>query len=583
MRVHLLLPLLLFLAAPVGAQDGEEKPPEKQPEKPKIDSSGPRLVWRAFADNMGRKGDTGDESGLEAAGRLFDLSDVNEADRARVGRLAAIDLREFLQHTVDIYFHWSEPGPEYKEDTYAYKTEHGEIHMDRGPDGNWRFSKRTLENIQELASSVLSLPKIWGHEGGEEFLERSTFIRKHVPYWMRRRAFLLEHWQWLGVLALIIIGLIGSSITRFATRMIGRRYAKKKGVEISDDRRGRRPIGIAAMGVLWYLGVPFLALPETFDSIFITAARVVFMVGLVWSLCRAVDFIAEVLAGMAEKTHSKFDDLLVPMLRRAVKIFVFALGVIWIADNIGLKIAPLLAGLGIGGIAIALASKDTVENFFGAFSILVDRPFQVGDWIKMGPYEGTISEVGFRSSRIRTFYDSVITFPNAMLIRTAVDNMGRRQFRRIKETLGIAYDTPASTVEAFTEGIREIIRLHPYTRKDYYLVYFTSFGASTLNILVYCFVKCADWSTELREKQRLFVDILRLAQELNVEFAFPSVTQFNIEAHARDHSGIPDDVDAALRSGRSAARGIVETHTGDEMPPPATIQRGPSDAGDDDG
>jgi MscS family membrane protein len=365
--------------------------------------------------------------------------------------------------------------------------------------------------------------------------------------------------------------------------MIGRRYAKKKGVEISDDRRGRRPIGIAAMGVLWYLGVPFLALPETFDSIFITAARVVFMVGLVWSLCRAVDFIAEVLAGMAEKTHSKFDDLLVPMARRATKIFVVALGVIWIADNIGLKITALLAGLGIGGIAIALASKDTVENFFGAFSILVDRPFQVGDWIKMGNYEGTVSEVGFRTSRIRTFYDSVITFPNAMLIRTAVDNMGRRQFRRIKETLGIAYDTPASTVEAFTEGIREIIRLHPYTRKDYYLVYFTSFGASTLNILVYCFVKCADWSTELREKQRLFVDILRLAQELKVEFAFPSVTQFNIEAHARDHSGIPDDVDAALRSGRRAARGIVETHTDDEMPPPATIQRGPSDAGDDDG
>ena len=129
------------------------------------------------------------------------------------------------------------------------------------------------------------------------------------------------------------------------------------------------------------------------------------------------------------------------------------------------------------------------------------------------------------------------------------------------------------------EGIREIIRHHPYTRKDYYLVYFTSFGASTLNILVYCFVKCADWSTELREKQRLFVDILRLAQELNVEFAFPTVTQYNIEAQARDHSGDADAVDTALRSARKAARGIVETHTGSEIPPPATIQRGPSGDG----
>jgi MscS family membrane protein len=265
------------------------------------------------------------------------------------------------------------------------------------------------------------------------------------------------------------------------------------------------------------------------------------------------------------------------MVRKALKVFLAVLGILWIADNLGMDIAALLAGLGIGGIAIALASKDTVENFFGAVAILADRPFQVGDWIRMGDIEGTVEEVGFRTTRVRTFYNSLITFPNATLIRSSVDNLGAREYRRVKETIGVTYDTPSDKLAAFIEGIRELVRVHPYTRKDYYHVYFHSFGDSSLNILLYLFLKTPDWATELRERQRLLMDILRLAQRLGVEFAFPTRTLHMIKEAAPEHARF-DSIPAAHRSGRDTARAIVDEFTGPAVPPPVVIGDRPDDA-----
>jgi len=123
-----------------------------------------------------------------------------------------------------------------------------------------------------------------------------------------------------------------------------------------------------------------------------------------------------------------------------------------------------------------------------------------------------------------TFHNSVITIPNSKMVNTQVDNYGVRQYRRAKIMLSITYSTPPEKIDAFCEGIRELIRLHPYTRKDYYHVYFNKFGASSLDILLYLFFEVPDWSTELRERHRLFVDILRLADRIGVEFAFPTQT-----------------------------------------------------------
>ena len=196
-----------------------------------------------------------------------------------------------------------------------------------------------------------------------------------------------------------------------------------------------------------------------------------------------------------------------------------------VAQNVfGLNITGWIAGLGIVGLAISLAAQDSVRNLFGSITVLFDKPFAVGDWVKVGDVEGTVEEVGFRSTRIRTFYNSQITYPNSNLINASVDNMGRRKYRRWSTHVGVQYDTPPEKLVAFTEGIRELIRTHPYTRKDYYQVWMHQWSDSSMDVLLYVFFEVPDWNTELRERDRLFVDIVRLADRLGVEFAFPTRT-----------------------------------------------------------
>jgi MscS family membrane protein len=405
----------------------------------------------------------------------------------------------------------------------------------------------------------------------------ADWLRNVLPEWLIHKAFLLENWQWLAVLLLILVGVIAGFILRVVLFGVGGRIAKTRGVKLEADPKRGRPFSLVAQAVLWLLVLPLLDLPDNVANALLLAARFVLMVGLVWAACQVIDWLAALLQGMAKRTDTRLDDLLVPMFRKALKVFVIAFGVVWIADNLEMNIGAMLAGLGIGGVAIALAGKDTVENLFGAMAIVADRPFQVGDWIRMGNIEGTVEEVGFRSTRVRTFYNSLISFPNAMLIRQEVDNLGVREWRRIKTTIGVAYDTPPAKLEAFVEGIREIIRRHPYTRKDYYHVYFNGFGASGLEILLYLFVKTPDWATELREKHRFFLDILRLAKELGVEFAFPTRTLHMIESAMADHGEPPASVGEAQRDARAKAREIVDEFTGAGVPPPVVISERPDD------
>jgi MscS family membrane protein len=218
----------------------------------------------------------------------------------------------------------------------------------------------------------------------------------------------------------------------------------------------------------------------------------------------------------------------------------------------------VIAGLSIGSAVLLFAFKDSLENVFGTFTVLMDQPFQLGDWITVGSVDGTVEKVGFRSTRVRTFYNSIITVPNREFISATVDNLGARRYRRIKATLGLTYDTPPEKVEAFCEGVRELIRGHPYTRKDYYHVYFNGFGASSLDILLYCFVQVPDWSVELREKHRLYADILRLAEQLGVQFAFPTTSVHVVKPEDLEHPNRPDSTRAGTELGKQLGHAITQ-------------------------
>lgn len=259
-----------------------------------------------------------------------------------------------------------------------------------------------------------------------------------------------------------------------------------------------------------------------------------------------VDLLAVYLNKFAEKTESTLDDQLVPLVRKALKLFVIVVGVLFVLQALDFNITALLTGISIGGLAFALAAQDTIKNLFGSVMIFIDRPFQVGDWIVTDDIDGTVEEVGFRSTRIRTFHNSVISIPNGNLANMTVDNMGLRKYRRYSTKLTVTYDTPPEQMQAFVEGLRKIVARHPLTRKDYYQIHLNEFGSTSLNVLFYVFFEVADWGEELAAKHDLNMLIIKLADTLSVRFAFPTQTLHIEDFPGRnsltpDHSSVKDN------------------------------------------
>lgn len=387
-------------------------------------------------------------------------------------------------------------------------------------------------------------------EGGKEDLTEETDTEemvKEAEQWLRglfpaslteNKIFFLPYYQWIALLVVIFTGVLVDWFVRSFLNRLVLRSLKIARIEFDEEieRSVWKPVGLLAMAVVWYLGMVVIGLPREVLVILLFAVQFFAVVAAVWTGFRMIDLFSSFLLKKASKTSTKFDDLLIPLVSRTLKVFVGCIGVVSFAEAFNLPIAGLISGLGIGGVALAFAAKDTVANLFGSLTVLVDRPFEIGDWIITDGAEGSVETVGMRSTRVRTFYNSLVTIPNSNLTTAVVDNMGRRRYRRIKTMLGVQYDTAPDKIEAFCEGIRELIRRHPYTRKDYYHVYLNQFSASSLDVLLYCFIECPDWAVELREKQRLFLDILKLADALGVSFAFPTQT---LHLHQEETAGPP--------------------------------------------
>lgn len=158
--------------------------------------------------------------------------------------------------------------------------------------------------------------------------------------------------------------------------------------------------------------------------------------------------------------------------------------------------------------------------------ILLDRPFTIGDWIKVGDMEGTVDEIGFRSTRIRTFAKTVITVPNSVLMNMSIDNFSQMPKRRIKLTVGVTYDTTPSQMRQAVAAIKQMLRNHAAIHQEFFLVNFTNFGASSLDIMVYCFTTSTKWEEYLDAREDVCLQIMETLGEMGLEIAFPSQTLY---------------------------------------------------------
>jgi len=378
--------------------------------------------------------------------------------------------------------------------------------------GKWYYSRTTIDQVEPMFAEVFPL--------GAEFFEYF-----HGPFWDYKLLGIATA-KWFGLLLMGFLCFIVFYIFRFIAGLIVKGFINKRLTLLKpvqeDIRKLTRVTAFFLVARLVLYLLPMFQFPIRIQSIIVKSVHVLSIFFFIIIISRIASIILHYAETITAKTENTLDDQLLPVLSRIIKIIIWALGIIYILDSLDVNVTALLAGISIGGLAIALAAQDTVKNFFGSIMIFIDRPFQIGDWINFDNVDGTVEEVGVRSTRIRTFANSVTYVPNGMLADKVVNNWGLRQYRRFKTDIGITYNTPPDVIDAFVNGIREIIKAHPTTRKDYFEVHLNSFGASSINILLYCFFEAPDWSTELRGRHQIMHAIMILAKELGVSFAFPS-------------------------------------------------------------
>jgi MscS family membrane protein len=351
----------------------------------------------------------------------------------------------------------------------------------------WVFSKASLPAILEAHQELFRF-------GTDRLLNL-------LPKLGTREILGLYLYQYLGILILILMAILIHRILSFFINKILVRLVRRSGIK--ELQSGylipiARPFSWFLVTFFVLIFVPALQLPPESSRYVIMLLRSLLPLFATIVLYRFTNVLSEYLMRLAEKTESTLDDQLVPLLRKTLKTFVIVIGTLFILANLNIDIIPLLTGLSIGGLAFALAAQDTIKNFFGSLMIFIDKPFQIGDWITSGDIDGSVEEVGLRSSRIRTFRNSLMYVPNSKLADSTIDNHGLRKYRRFYTQIAVTYDTPPDLIQTFVEGLRKVVETHPDTRKDFYNVYFNDMAAYSLNIMFYIFFEVPNWQEEIR-------------------------------------------------------------------------------------
>jgi MscS family membrane protein len=330
------------------------------------------------------------------------------------------------------------------------------------------------------------------------------------------------------VLLAMAVGFVAHAIVKVLLGAVAKRTNKESvrgAVVLALDGPLRWGVLVAALWVA-YAVLTARAGTELSEVLYLEHEGQLFIISelpfLMWFGLRLIDNLTDLWRGRAKQTQTTFDDQLVPVVHSLGKVSVVIVGSLLIVQNLGGEVGSLLAGFGIGGAAIALASKDTIANLFGSIVVFVDRPFQVGDWVEVGGHEGTIEEVGLRVTRIRTFANSLITVPNSSLTTTAINNWSRMRKRRIKLTIGVTYGSTPEQIQAAVAAIRDVLESDQRISQDFMLVNFTDFGASSLDIFIYAFTVTTRWDEYMQVREDLLLEFMRRLRALDLSFAFPS-------------------------------------------------------------
>jgi len=377
-------------------------------------------------------------------------------------------------------------------------------------DDQWVFSNETVQAVPTMYANSFS---------GE-----ATALRQALPANFHRPVALgLQGWQFVLFGLLAFLSFLAGRVAHFLLQNQVVRVASKLRMDVSEDfvSRLKSPLTWAASGAVFMWGIPDLQFGVRISATLNTFAQAILSVAIMVVFLRLVDMVTDLWKIKAEETDTKLDDQLIPLANRAVKVVIWALGLLSILDNLGVDVTSLLAGVTISGLAVALAAKDTVENLFGSIMIFVDRPFQIDDYIEVGGIGGTVEEVGFRSTRLRTPIGSIVTIPNGAIASAKVDNMGLRTARRMRFNLGFTYDATREQINEFCQRADTILEADERLIEGHEVA-MVNFGDSAIEVMIHAFAGDTGWSNDLRVNHEIRMQLWALADEIGLSFAFPS-------------------------------------------------------------
>ena len=325
------------------------------------------------------------------------------------------------------------------------------------------------------------------------------------------------------VIVFIVLLIIRSFVVKFAIAY-AKKIAKKTKTELDDKiiEVATPPFKLFMFAIIVTVSIEILKLPTKPHILISHIIRSIIIIAIFWGFYRGIHLVSALLEKWTEKTETELDDKIILFVDKVLGIAIITIGGMVVIQEWNYDVTGIVTGLGIGGLAFALAAKDMLSNIFGLLMILSDKPFSMGDSIEAAGTAGTVIDIGFRSTKVKKFDRTVVSIPNSVLANTSITNLTRRDKRRLKFTLGVTYASSISQMKAFISKIKEHLIEREDIQTDTVVVNFSDFGASSLDILVYCFTVSPDWGAFLETQESMKLKIMEIAEELGIGFAFPS-------------------------------------------------------------
>jgi MscS family membrane protein len=472
---------------------------------------------------------------LELARRTLDLSELPAALAETVSMYRILQLKEVLDRLElpdfesipdaaamdsEQFKRWTLPGTEI---TIA--------RVEKGPRaGEYLFSPETVERLPEFYRRIKHLPYQPGASAGWYELYRygGAGLRRVIPYkWMMAlpdwaKVIILDQpvWRWFG----LVVVLFTATGLFLLIRRAAAAWAKRgSGSELRTQwsRLATAVTLLVLIPIVAHVLAANLRLSGYVLEIITLSLWAIFTLTLTWAVWLVSHVLAESVVSSQQMLAGSIDSQLIRLgLRLVATILSIAILVVG-AQQLGIPAYSVIAGLGVGGIAVALAAKDSLANLLGSLLIMFEKPFRVGHWIKVDNIEGFVESIGFRSTRIRTFYNSLVSIPSNHLVNSTVDNMAMRKLRAVRTVLHISYATPSNKVEDFVEAIKQLIENESHTYKKWYRIRLDDFGEYGVHILVNFLLDLSDNQIEQAERQRILLEVLKIAETLDIQFAIP--------------------------------------------------------------